>query len=114
VVWYAWHVPLYAAEEKLPGLGEHALFLFSCISLSVIMTWFFLNSGGSTFLMIYLHDATNFSTFLRFRLFPKSAESMLPLVVYIGLLLIAALLAAPALSRRTQANRGSAVLPPPT
>jgi membrane protease YdiL (CAAX protease family) len=105
VVWYVWHVPLYATEEKLPGLGEHALFLFSCVTLSVIMTWFFLKSGGSTFLMIYLHDATNFSTFLRFKLFPKVAAAALPMIVYVVLLLIAALLAALALARSARANR---------
>ncbi len=100
VVWYAWHVPLYAAEERLASIGEHAIFLYSCIALSVIMTWFFLKSRGSTFLMIYLHDATNFATFLRFKLFPKTGSPMLPTVVYIVLLLIPTLLAAAALVRR--------------
>ena len=74
VVWYAWHVPLYAADDKLPALGDHLLFLFSCLALSVIMTWFFLKSSASTFLMVYLHDATNYATFLRFKLFPKLAR----------------------------------------
>lgn len=100
VVWYAWHVPLYAAEERLADIGEHALFLYSCIALSVIFTWFFLKSGASTFLMIYLHDATNYSTFLRIKLFPKIGSPTILTVVYAVLLLIAALFAAAALMRR--------------
>jgi len=100
VVWYAWHVPLYAAEEKLADFGEHALFLYSCVALSVIFTWFFLKSGGSTFLMIYLHDATNYSTFLRFKLFAKIGSPAALTILYVVLLLIPALLAAAAIARR--------------
>ena len=100
VVWYAWHVPLYAAEEKLADFGEHALFLYSCIALSVVFTWFFLKSGGSTFLIVYLHDATNYSMFLRFKLFPKVGSPVALTFVYAALLLIPALLAGAALLRR--------------
>ena len=102
VVWYAWHVPLYAADDKLPGLGEHLFFLFTCLALSVIMTWFFVKSNASTFLMIYLHDAANYSTFLRFKLFPKVASSPWPTAVYAVLLLTLATVAAVALVRRTR------------
>jgi membrane protease YdiL (CAAX protease family) len=100
IVWYAWHVPLYAADDKLPGLVDHATFLYSCVALSVIMTWFFLKSGASTLLMIWIHDATNYSTFLRFKLFPKIAASPVPIVVYAALLLVLAVIAAVALVRR--------------
>jgi membrane protease YdiL (CAAX protease family) len=103
VVWYAWHVPLYAADDKLPSLADHATFLYTCIALSVIMTWFFLKSRGSTLLMIYLHDAFNYSTFLRFKLFPKIGTSPLPTYVYIVLLLIFAVAAGVALARRRDA-----------
>jgi hypothetical protein len=102
VVWYAWHVPLYAAEEKLPGLGEHVFFLYTCLALSVIMTWFFLKSGASTFLMIYVHDAANYSTFLRFKLFPKIASPVWPMAVYAALLFVVALAAGIALVRRSR------------
>jgi membrane protease YdiL (CAAX protease family) len=98
VVWYAWHVPLYAAEDKLPALGDHAMFLYSCIALSIVMTWLFLKSGASTFLMIYVHDATNYATFLRFKLFPKIAASPWPTAVYAALLFVLACAAAIALA----------------
>jgi len=105
VVWYAWHVPLYAAEDKLPSLGDHAMFLYSCLALSVIMTWFFIRSNASTFLMIYVHDATNYATFLRFKLFPKVASSPWPTTVYAVLLFALACAAAIALVRRGSAQR---------
>lgn len=104
VVWYAWHVPLYAAEDKLPALGDHLLFLLSCLALSVIMTWFFLKSNASTLLMIYVHDATNYATFLRFRLFPKLAGSPWPTTVYFVLLALLACVAAIALIRRSNSR----------
>jgi len=104
VVWYAWHVPLYAAEDKLPGLGDHLLFLLSCLALSVIMTWFFLKSSASTLLMIYVHDATNYATFLRFKLFPKVAGSPWPTAVYFVLLSLLACAAAIALARRSNSR----------
>lgn len=104
VVWYAWHVPLYAAEEKLPALGDHLMFLYSCLALSVIFTWFFLKSNASTFLMIYLHDASNYATFLRVKLFPKLASSPWPTAVYAALLFVLACVAAIALVRRRRAQ----------
>ncbi|HJT97550.1 MAG TPA: CPBP family intramembrane glutamic endopeptidase [Rhodanobacteraceae bacterium] len=104
VVWYAWHVPLYAADDKLPGFGDHVLFLYSCLALSVIFTAFFLKSGASTFLMIYLHDATNYAMFLRFKLFAKTAASPLPTAVYAVLLLIVAVIAGFSLARQRTAR----------
>ena len=70
--------------------------------MSLIMTWFFLKSGASTFLMIYLHDASNYSTFLRFKLFPKVVASPVPTVVYAVLMLVLAVVAAAALVRHGQ------------
>jgi len=86
VIWYAWHVPLYAAEARMTTLPAHLLFFYTCIALSIIFTWFFLESKGSTLLMIYLHNASNYSTFLRFKLFPKIADSPVIAVTYCTLL----------------------------
>jgi hypothetical protein len=66
------------------------------------MTWFFLKSNASTFLMIYLHDAANYSTFLRFKLFPKLAGSPWPMAVYAALLFVLSCAAGLALARRAR------------
>ena len=51
--------------------------------------------------MIYLHDATNYATFLRFKLFPKLASSPWPITVYFVLLSLLACAAAIALARNS-------------
>jgi membrane protease YdiL (CAAX protease family) len=99
VVWYVWHIPLYMADGKLPGIGEHAVFLYSCIVLSVIMTWFFVRSGGSTLVAIYVHNCTNYSIFLRIKLFTLSGSPLVPRVAGFAVLTIIALAAARALVR---------------
>src|SRR5438105_2885874 len=39
-VWYSWHVPLYAASGRLNTALDHLFFLYTCIALSIIFTWF--------------------------------------------------------------------------
>lgn len=90
-VWYLWHVPLYAISGRMPTAVEHLFFLYTCLALSCVMTWFFLASDRSVLLMVYLHNASNYSTFLRAKLFPKSADSPLLYAAYgVPLLVIAA------------------------
>jgi membrane protease YdiL (CAAX protease family) len=103
VIWYAWHVPLYAAEGRMSTAFDHAFFLYTCIALSIVFTWFFVKSNGSTFLMIYLHNASNYSTFLRFKLFPKVADSHATAYAY-GAVLLAITAAAAVALRGTKAN----------
>ncbi len=98
VIWYAWHVPLYLVDGKLSTAAEHVFFLYTCIALSIIVTWFFLKSGSSTLLMIYLHATSNYATFLRFKLFPKIADSPAIIYAYCGALAVFAVLAAVKLS----------------
>ena len=99
IVWYVWHVPLYAAEEKMPAAIDHVVFLYTCIALSMIFTWFYLKSNGSTFLMIYLHNAGNYSTFLRFKLFPKVGPAPALTFAYCFVLSVFAALAILAIRR---------------
>ncbi len=75
VVWYAWHVPL-STQPRGGSAARSSTSSFStparrCRSSS---PWFFLKSRGSVFLMIYLHDATNFATFVRFKLFHRAGQ----------------------------------------
>ncbi len=99
VIWYAWHVPIYLSEGRLGDGVEQAFFLYTCVALSLIFTWFFLRSQGSTLLMVYLHDATNYSTFVRHQVFPRVGAPVAPIVAYGAVLLLLAALAAFALRR---------------
>lgn len=105
IIWYAWHVPLYAADSRMNTPVEHILFLYGCIALSVIFTWFFVKSGGSTFLMIYVHNASNYSTFLRVKLFPKIVDSHATAFAYAAVLLMIALAAGRSLLRDVNARK---------
>ena len=106
VIWYAWHIPLYATDSRMNTPFEYILFLYQCIALSVIFTWFFVKSGGSTLLMIYLHAASNYSTFLRFKLFPRVADSRATALASAGVLLIIALAAGVSLVREANTRQG--------
>jgi membrane protease YdiL (CAAX protease family) len=99
VVWYVWHVPIFAANGRTMSGWEHLGFFYSCVALSVLFTWFFIRSGGSTFLAIYLHAFSNYFTFVRFKLFPSISPSWLRMVVYLAVLSILAVIAAVALWR---------------
>jgi membrane protease YdiL (CAAX protease family) len=99
IVWYVWHVPLYALDGKGMTVWEHVLFAVACIALSIILTWFFLKSNASTFLAIYLHNCSNFFTFVRFKTFATIAPSPWPRTAYYVVLLTVTACAAVAQSR---------------
>ena len=117
VVWYVWHVPLFAANGRTMSAWEHVGFLYSCVALSILFTWFFLRSGGSTFLAIYLHAFSNYFTFVRFKLFPSISPPSLRVIVYVAVLSVLAALAAFGLWHRRREYGGAeelAVIEPVT
>ena len=78
-VWWLWHVPLYLADGKMSKAGDWIEFLIDTLALSVIFTWFFLQSGSSTFLAIVLHNTSNFAIFLVLRnIWHKVGDSIIP------------------------------------
>jgi membrane protease YdiL (CAAX protease family) len=105
VVWYLWHVPLYLADGRAMSSVDHLEFLGSCIALSILFTWFFIKSGGSTFLAVYLHNCTNYFIFLRFKTFSRLGVSNLPSVAHLLVLAFLAVLAAVSLRRSTETSR---------
>jgi CAAX protease family protein len=103
VVWYLWHVPLYAIDGK----GAPILFLADCIALSLIFTWFFLKSGYSTLLIIFLHNCSNYAIYVSRMLFPQFKDSDFARYIYYSLILILAILSAVALSRKPVSQRAA-------
>src|SRR5262249_35098445 len=96
IVWYLWHVPLYAADGK----GAPLPFLADCVALSLVFTWFFLKSGQSTLLIIFLHNCSNYAIYISRILFPQMKNSDLAHYVYYALILIVAIWSAVALGRK--------------
>ena len=104
VVWYLWHVPLYAVDGK----GAPLPFLADCVALSFVFTWFFLKSGHSTLLIIFLHNCSNYAIYVSRIFFPQFKDSDLAHYIYYALILIVAIWAVVALCR-TPARRQEAV-----
>ncbi len=101
-VWFAWHIPLYLADGK----DLHPLsFFVEVVSLSVITTWFFLKSGGSTAMAIFFHNATNYAQFLLIKSFRiEDADFATVEMIYDSLLVAVAIVAALALHRNRSAR----------
>ena len=60
-IWCLWHVPLYIADGRSINWANY---LAGTIAYSIVFTWFYLRSGGSTLLSILLHNTTNFAIYL--------------------------------------------------
>ncbi len=99
-VWYLWHVPIYAASARIASAESWLLFFLSTNALSVIFTWFFLKSSQSTFFIIFLHTCSNYPIYLSRILFPQIGDSSISKWVYYPALVILAIAAAVALSRK--------------
>ena len=74
VVWFLWHLPLYAADGIAFTAWFLAGYLIQLLAVAIIYTWFFVRSGGSVLLAILLHDASNYFQFLASRLFPAMTQ----------------------------------------
>lgn len=102
VVWFAWHIPLYVATDKVDlDLVFFVSYLLNNVAFSFIHTWFFLRSGGSAFLSIVLHTAGNYSVFIAVSFFPSIEKSTLTQPIYLGLLMTAAICAGISMRRDT-------------
>jgi CAAX protease family protein len=100
LVWYLWHLVLYhAAGREMSGLFL-ASYLLNNVAYSFVHTWFFVRSGGSTFLSVVLHTAGNYFVFLPMALFPELAAAPEARATHLTLLTIAGLASAIALARR--------------
>ena len=97
VVWYLWHMPLYLADGR--AINPAGYFV-NVVSLSVVFTWFYLRSGRSTLMTMFLHTSSNYALFLMLKSFsyPGGIETLQ--LIYDGLVVVAALAATWDLRRR--------------
>jgi membrane protease YdiL (CAAX protease family) len=94
IVWFLWHIPLYAATDKVDlNPAFFSSYLLNNVAMSFLHTWFFLRSGGSAFLAIIFHTACNYAVYLAVTLFPGLEQSDLTQPVYVGLLVVIAIFA---------------------
>jgi uncharacterized protein len=105
-VWWAWHIPLYVADGKPLTTGDWAEFLAETVGLSLIMTWFFLKSGGSTLMTIVLHNASNYSILLvLLSVWRAVGGSKFPDYAHATLVVLVALLTAASLWHQSQISK---------
>jgi len=59
VVWALWHLPLWFMTGTSQGSMPFGSFLLMSVALSIIMTWVYVDSGGSMFLAMWTHGVAN-------------------------------------------------------
>jgi membrane protease YdiL (CAAX protease family) len=86
VIWGAWHLPIFLAAHATFGAGmaEFGVMFFGCITMSIILTWLYLESRGSLLICVLFHNAVNAGGYYFFIGIPGS--SLLPLSVLTALL----------------------------
>jgi membrane protease YdiL (CAAX protease family) len=105
-VWWFWHVPLYLADGRISTFGDWIGFLIHTLALSVIFTWFFLRSGGSTLMAILLHTASNYFVYvLLITIWHRAGSSTLPHNTYDAIVVVAGAVAAISLARGSRQMR---------
>ncbi|MDH5304022.1 MAG: CPBP family intramembrane metalloprotease [Gammaproteobacteria bacterium] len=94
IVWFLWHIPLYAATDKVDlNLAFFSSYLLNNVALSFLHAWFFLRSGGSALLAIIFHTACNYAVYLAVTFYPSIEQSPLTQQLYVGILVFAAIFA---------------------
>ena len=96
-IWFLWHMPLYlAAGKPIHPVG----FFINVVGISFIFTWFYLKSGYSTFMAIFLHTTTNYALFLVIRSFGHPDDIEWLQIVYDVIIVVVASFAARSMWKR--------------
>jgi len=109
VVWWAWHIPLYLADGKAYTAFDWVIFLANSLSLSLIMSWFYLKSDRSVLIATLFHTASNYAIFVFLRtLWHPVGDATELRFAYAVILVVAAALAAWAMrSQHSEVNQVS-------
>ena len=75
VIWAGWHFPQFLMPESATqnggsDLATIAIFVLTVVSICVVMTWVFNQTGGSLFLAILVHSSVNTSQAMINQFFP--------------------------------------------
>ncbi len=89
VIWAFYHLPLFFTGQAFRSPSILVPFVISGIALSVILTWVYNSTGGSLLLVVLLHATANLP--LTLFLEPLGSRAMLPFLLYVGLMVVAAI-----------------------
>jgi len=84
-----WHLPLYFTGQAFRPPIFFVPFVISAFALSVLLTWVYNSTGGSLLLVVLLHATANLP--LTLLLEPLGSRAMVPLILYFGLMAVAAI-----------------------
>jgi uncharacterized protein len=88
ITWGFWHLPLFLAPSVSQSNIPVSLFMSTGVGLSVLFSWFYLKTEGSTFMAVILHAA--FNTMLNwYPLHPAKIEPFLPLTLVVTCIALA-------------------------
>ena len=89
MIWAFYHLPLFFTGQAFRSPSILVPFVISGIALSVILAWVYNSTGGSLLLVVLLHATANLP--LTLFLEPLGSRAMLPFLLYVGLLVVAAI-----------------------
>lgn len=112
LVWFVWHLPLYAADgSRTLDLTFLLLYAALNVAYAVLHTWLFLRAGGSALPAVVFHTAGNYFVFLAWTLFPALHEVPGVRGWQVGALSLLAVAAAFDLRRRSAGLRTTEIAP---
>src|SRR5919107_5487393 len=88
-IWAFYHLPLFFTGQAFRSPSILVPFVISGIALSVILTWVYNGTGGSLLMVVLLHATANLP--LTLLLEPLGRQAMLPFLLYVGLMVLAAI-----------------------
>lgn len=91
LAWFAWHLPLYAADGRALTGEFLATYLVSVVSVAMIFTWFFVRSNGNVWLAVLLHTTTNYFQYATVTLFPSLRGTVVDNRAYVALMALVAI-----------------------
>jgi len=89
MIWAFYHLPLFFTGQAFRSPSILVPFVISGIALSVILTWVYNSTGGSLLLVVLLHATANLP--LTLFLEPLRSRAMLPFLLYVGLMVVGAI-----------------------
>jgi CAAX protease family protein len=88
ILWGSWHLPLWLTGNESHPISLFVPFVIAVIALSVMYTWLYNNTGGSLFLVVLFHAASNLP--ITVLISPMGSRGAQPFLIYVALMVVAA------------------------
>ncbi len=90
VVWFLWHVPLYAADGKELSVLFLSQYLIAIAGHAIFFTYVYLKISDKTIFAVLLHTSINYFIFFRNSLVPSIADTPIDNTVYMAIVVMVA------------------------